>query len=181
MLPQTQNQQLPEGVSSLVDIALRLEVIQMSITVPGMVRPSVGIAYPFQPSTVSSAKLPFFINELRNGQSDIGAGSTTPPAGTGQQARDSDFGMILCTSRKEGNLDLKLGIWDAALWIDSVYRVFARHLRLSHPDTGDMLPSVVDAKIKSWKLIEYPYGDMVFLGIEFILKVRERYAQTFEG
>lgn len=176
------NQRLATGKSSLVDIAQRLVAIQMTITVVGMDRPLVAQAEPFTPSTVSSALCPFFVNVLKQGISDIGAAGGDPPSGTGQQARDSEYDMILCVERREGNADLKWGIWDTALWVDAVYAAFAMHLKLSHPTTWAIdIPSVVDAKIKAWKFGEVNMNDLVFLAITFSLAVRERYAQPMKG
>jgi len=176
------NQLLPWGTSSLVDISRRLTEIQMTISVPGMDRPSILNADPFQSSTVSSALCPFFINQLTQGISDIGAAGGSPPSGTGQQARDSQFDMILCVERKDGNVDLKWGVWDTALWVDVVYAAFALHLRLSSPATNLMdIPSVVDAKIKAWKLDEVEMQDTTFLAIIFNMAVRERYAQPMKS
>ena len=169
------NQTLSSGISSLVDIANRIAAIQMTISVAGMDRPNVVLAEPFQPSTTSRTLCPFFINELRRGISDVGAGSTAPMAGTGQIARDSEFGMVLCVEGRDGNIDLKFGIWDTALWVDAVYVMFAKHIKLSNPVGGAIdLPTVVDAKIKAWQLTNYQYGDMEYLAIDFKLAVRER-------
>lgn len=176
------NQLLPAGISTLVDIARRLAELQMTITVPGMDRPGVIHAEPFHPSTTSSALCPFFVNEIKQGISDIGAAGSNPPSGTGQQARDSQFDMLLCVERREGHADLKWGIWDTALWVDTVYATFAMHLKLSHPTTFAVdIPSVVDAKIKAWKMRDIEMNDVTYLAIEFSLTVRERYAQPMKG
>jgi hypothetical protein len=177
------NQKLSAGLSSLVDICLRLVDIQKTVTVVGMDRPMVAYAWPFPPSTSDSSLCPFFVNDLTRGVSDIGEAGGSPPSGTGQQARDSQIDMYLCVERKEGNVDLKWAVWDTALWVDATYAAFAQHLRLSSPSTGVMdIPSIVDAKIKAWELVhDYELSGAVYLAIKFSLAVRERYAQPMKS
>ena len=177
------NQQLGPGVSRLVDIMNRIAAIQLTITVTGMDRPAVKYASPFMPATSAAEMCPFFVNRPHNGKSDIGAAGNSPPAGTGLQSRDDQIDMILCVERRDGNVDIKFGAWDTALWVDAVYATFAQHLKLSNPATSGVdMPEVVDAKIKSWELNDsYELNNAVYMALVFSMTVRERYAQPYKA
>lgn len=119
-------------MSQLNDIVERIAAIQIGIEVPGLGRPQVLASNPYQPSDVSSVQCPFWINEIRGGESDL-------PISGGNQYRTTNIDMLLAVQRRIGNVNLKYGVKETAEWVDAVYSAFARHIKLS-------LPSV---KIKS--------------------------------
>ena len=111
------------------DTQVRIANIQITIQVQGLPIPYVLQAEPYQPSDVSSASCPVWINEIRGGPSDT-------PIANGQQYIESDVLMNLCVARKEANIDLKYGIDATIAWRDAVYAMFAQHIKLSAPVVG---------------------------------------------
>lgn len=117
----------------------------MGVEVPGLGRPNVLASNPYLPSDVSSLQCPFWINELRGGDSDL-------PISSGQQYRSTNISMNLCVVRREGETNLKYSDQLTAEWVDAVYSTFAQHVRLSAPavkikSSTNANPSVVTTGI----------------------------------
>lgn len=104
----------------------RIANIQVNITVPGVGRPQVLTAFPYQPSDVSSIQCPFWVNSLRGGPSDL-------PIANGQQFRTTNVYMYLAVVRREANTNLLYSEQQTAQWVDAVYAAFAQHIKLSRP------------------------------------------------
>lgn len=157
-------------------IMLRIANIQITVEVPGVSRPNILAAEPYQPSDTNSIKMPFVINEAHGGPADI-------PISSGQQYVTTDIWMMFCLKRKEGMTNLKLGARETIMWRNAVLSTFAKRVKLSDPAMDDVpgqahygLPFVLDAHITSWEApVNYVYAANEYLAIKFILRVNEFY------
>jgi len=113
-------------MSQINTVLERIANIEITIGVPGLGRPSVQMSAPYQPSDTSSLQCPFFVNEIHGGQSDL-------PVANGQQYRETDVYAYLCVERHEADTNLKYGAMNTAKWVDAVYAMFSKHVRLSAP------------------------------------------------
>lgn len=151
-------------MSTLNDIVERVATIQSTIVV-GEVQTSS--AYPYQPSDISSAELPFWINE-------INGGPVHPLATQGALYIDDTINMYLCIARSEEGADLKYNVQNTASFRDAVFQTFAAKIRL-----GGDLTYIIDAFIQDWDMVEYEYGTTKFLALLFRLRVREAMIVTY--
>lgn len=143
-------------MSQLNTFLERIANIQVNISVPGLGRPQVLAANPYQPSDVSSLQCPFWVNELRGGPSNL-------PIANGQQLRTTSVHMFLAVVRREGNVDLKYSVQQTAEWVDAVYAAFAQHIKLSAPAVN-ILSSTNASPIKITTATPHglnPAGDQV--------------------
>lgn len=107
----------------------RIAAIQATIAVPGLPIPMILQAEPYQPSDMSSVSAPFFVNGVSIAQGN----PSDLPIANGQQYRTINLDMALAVARAEAGTDLKYTVSETLQWIDAVYAMFAKHIRLSKP------------------------------------------------
>lgn len=159
----------------------RVAAIQETIALPGGAAyvTTIQSAEPYMPSDMSSAKCPFFINEVKDGPTNFLATG-------GLQWVETNVNMVLCVLRREQNTDLRLGIKQTLYWRNAVFSTFAAHLQLgSGPVNGTFprLPYILEAPITKWAapFEPYTYGAAQFITLQFNLRVREAFVLTIGG
>lgn len=155
----------------------RIAALQSTISLPNGTPVNVldvQLAEPYLPSTVASAKAPFFINEADGGLTNFLVTG-------GLQRVETNINMVLCVQRRDQNTNLSLGIKQTLYWRNAVFITFGAHICLGNdPDGGTYprLPFVMEATITNWKAPydSYTYQDTQWLTVQFNLKVIEAFS-----
>lgn len=148
----------------------RIASIQLGISIPdsrfGGGTQFVTSAFAYQPSKVNTALCPFFVNEMHGGPTNFLATG-------GLQWVQDDIKMYLCVQRKEAGTDLSMMVEEAERWRDAIFVAFAQKIRL-----GNDLDFILDAVISEYDVIDYDYGDVVYMSVYCKLTVREAFILT---